>query len=143
MNEKNTGTNVNVPNVASIRPPMTARPSGAFCSPPSPSPSAMGTMPIIIASAVMMTGRKRVKPADNAALAAFMPASICSLAKLTTRIEFAVATPTHMIAPVSAGTLMWVLVRNSSHTMPASAPGSAAMMMNGSSQLWKLTTIKR
>ena len=43
-----------------IRPPMTARPFGAFCSPPSPRISAMGSMPIIIASAVMHTGRSRV-----------------------------------------------------------------------------------
>ena len=65
--EKKTGTKVSVPKVASSSPPMTARPSGAFCSPPSPRPSAIGTMPMIIASAVMMTGRKRVKPAESAA----------------------------------------------------------------------------
>ena len=46
---------------------MTARPSGAFCSPPSPSPSAIGAMPMIIASAVISTGRKRTKPASSAA----------------------------------------------------------------------------
>ena len=50
----------NVAKVATNKPPMTARPSGAFCSPPSPSPSAMGNMPMIIASAVIMTGRRRV-----------------------------------------------------------------------------------
>src|SRR5256885_8895988 len=49
----------------------------------------------------------------------------------------------HMIAPVSAGTLTGVSDRNSIHTIPASAAGSAVMMMNGSSQDWKLTTIKR
>jgi len=62
---------------------------------------------MIIARAVIMTGRKRVKPAESAAWAALMPCSICSLAKLTTRIELAVATPMHMMEPVSAGTLMW------------------------------------
>ena len=36
---------------------------------------------------------------------------------------FAVATPMHMMAPVSAGTLTVVWVRNSIHTMPASAAG--------------------
>ena len=56
---------------------------------------------------------------------------------------FAVATPTHMIAPISAGTLAWCCVRNSIHTMPASAPGSAIRMMNGSSHDWKFTTISR
>ena len=37
-----------------FRSPITARPSGAFCSPPSPRPSAIGVMPMIMASAVMM-----------------------------------------------------------------------------------------
>jgi hypothetical protein len=45
----------------------------------------------------------------------------------------AVATPMHMIAPVRAGTLTVVWVKNSIQTMPASAAGSAVMMMNGSS----------
>ena len=55
----------------------------------------------------------------------------------------AVATPTHMIAPISAGTDSVVPVRNRIHTMPASAPGSAIRMMNGSSHDWKFTTIRR
>ena len=55
----------------------------------------------------------------------------------------AVATPMHMIAPVSAGTLNVVCDRNSIQTMPASAAGSAEMMMNGSSHDWKFTTISR
>src|SRR5271165_4189126 len=42
-----------------IRPPITARPKGAFCSPPSPRPNAIGTIPMIIASAVISTGRIR------------------------------------------------------------------------------------
>ena len=50
------GTKKRVEKVATRRPPMTARPSGAFCSPPSPRPSDMGSMPMIIASAVIMTG---------------------------------------------------------------------------------------
>ena len=55
----------------------------------------------------------------------------------------AVATPMHMMAPVSAGTDSVVPVTNSIQTMPASAAGSAVMMMNGSIQDWKLTTISR
>ncbi len=54
---------------------------------------------------------------------------------------FDVATPTLMIAPISDGTLMVVCVRNSAQRMPAMAPGKAVMMMNGSSQDWKLTTM--
>jgi hypothetical protein len=55
----------------------------------------------------------------------------------------AVATPIVMIAPVSAGTLSVVPVMNSIHAMPASAAGSAAMMIAASIQDWKLTTISR
>ena len=53
-----------VASVATTRPPITARPSGAFCSPASPRPSAIGTMPMIIASAVISTGRRRILPAS-------------------------------------------------------------------------------
>ena len=54
------GTKSRVATVANSSPPMTARASGAFCSPPSPTPSAIGIMPRIIAPAVMSTGRSRV-----------------------------------------------------------------------------------
>ena len=55
----------------------------------------------------------------------------------------AVATPMHMIVPVSEGTLSVVCVSSSIHMMPASAPGSAVMMMKGSSHDWKFTTISK
>src|SRR5258708_4300221 len=57
---KTAGTKSRVETVASSNPPITARPRGAFCSPPSPSPSAMGAMPMIMANAVIKTGRKRM-----------------------------------------------------------------------------------
>src|SRR5262249_47724903 len=44
--------------VAAIRPPITARPSGATCWPPSPSARAIGVMPAIIAKLVMRIGRR-------------------------------------------------------------------------------------
>jgi len=75
------------------------------CSPPSPSPKAMGIIPMIIAVASLRTGRKRVNPACRAASKALSPASKRSRAKLMTSTLLAVATPMHMIAPVSAGTL--------------------------------------
>ena len=55
----------------------------------------------------------------------------------------AVATPMHMIVPVSDGTLRVVCVSSSIQTIPARAPGSAVMMMKGSSQDWKFTTISK
>ena len=56
---------------------------------------------------------------------------------------FAVATPTVIIAPISAGTLSLVPVTKSIQAMPAIAPGSAVKMMSGSIHDWKFTTIKR
>src|SRR5262245_61431700 len=140
---KTEGTKKRVAIVAVINPPMTARPSGAFCSPPSPSPSAIGTMPMIIASAVIRTGRNRVKPASTAAAMASPRSASRSLAKAITRMLFAVPTPMHMIAPISAGTLSVVPVTNRNTTIPASAAGSAAITMSASSHDWKLTTIRR
>ena len=123
---------------------MTARPSGAFCSPPSPRPSAIGTMPMIMASAVISTGRKRVEAGVERGRGRRRASSPAARARtLTTRMLFAVATPMHMIAPVSAGTDSVVPVTNSIQTMPASAAGSAVMMTNGSIHDWKLTTISR
>ena len=55
----------------------------------------------------------------------------------------AVATPMLMIAPIIEGTFSVVWVTNSISTMPASAPGSAIRMMNGSSHDWKFTTITK
>src|ERR1700722_19024953 len=122
------GTKNRVAKVAIERPPMTARASGAFCSPPSPMPSAIGSMPTIIAKAVMMIGRSRVDPAETAAAKADRPRALSSLAKVTSRIELAVATPIDMMAPIRLGTLKVDWVRNSAHTIPQKAPGRAQMM---------------
>jgi hypothetical protein len=56
---------------------------------------------------------------------------------------FAVATPMHIMVPIKAGTLnlVWVMKRN--QAIPARAAGKAEIMMKGSSQDWKFTTIKR
>ena len=56
-------------------------------------------------------------------------------------MEFAVATPTVMMAPISEGTLKVVWVAKSIHTIPTRAPGRAVMMMKGSVHDWKFTTI--
>ena len=55
----------------------------------------------------------------------------------------AVATPMHMIAPVSAGTDKVVPVANRIQTIPAKAAGNAVMITNGSAHDWKLTTISK
>ena len=89
--------------------PNAARCSAAICSSPGP-PTAIGIMPTIIAAAVISTGRIRVCPAAIAASNALMPASCCSRANVTSKIEFAEATPTAMIAPISDGTFRVVPV---------------------------------
>ena len=100
-------------------------------------------MPMIMASAVIRTGRNRTKPASIAAATGSPSSSKRSRAKLITSTLLAVATPMHMMAPVSAGTDSVVCVANSIQTMPASAAGSAVMITKGSDQDWKFTTISR
>ncbi len=106
----------------------------------------MGSMPRSMASAVMRTGRSRVRPATSAALrASWLPRSgrRCSLAKVIIRMLFDVATPMAMMQPMRAGTLMVVPVTKRAQRIPASAPGSAIRMMSGSSHDWKFTTIRK
>ena len=140
---RTTGTKNRVDSVAKTRPPITALPRGAFCSPPSPRPSAIGSMPRIIAVAVMITGRRRVRPALSTACAESAPSRSRSMAKVTTRMLFAVATPMLISVPISAGTLSVVPVRNNPQTMPARVPGSAMRITSGSIQDWKFTAISR
>ncbi len=103
-------------------------------------------MPRSIASAVMRTGRSRVRPAPSAAARASRPPNSgrrCSLANVIIRMLFDVATPIAMMHPISAGTLMVVPVAKSAQRIPARAPGSAIRMMSGSSHDWKLTTMRK
>jgi hypothetical protein len=68
----------------------------------------MGSMPMIMAEAVISTGRMRAYPASTAARSGLPCSSMLSLAAATTRMELAVAVPIDMIAPVKAGTEMFV-----------------------------------
>ena len=87
-----------------------------------------------MASAVINTGRNRVAPASSAAASGDSPASSRSVANDTTKILLAVATPIVMMAPVNAGTLSVVPLKNSIQAIPAKAAGSAIMMISGSIQ---------
>ena len=44
---------------------------------------------------------------------------------------------------MSDGTLKVVFVAKSAHKIPANAPGRAMMIISGSDQDWKLTTINK
>ena len=122
---------------------MTARPSGAFCSPPSAWPMAIGITPRIIARAVIKTGRSRVVAASMAAAPARKPSSKRVRAKLVTSTLLAVETPTTMMMPMSAGTLSGVPVSHSENSAPEMATGSPLIATNGRVQDWKFTTITR
>ena len=116
--------------VANKRPPITARASAAFRSSPGP-PIAIGIMPTTIAAAVISTGRMRVWPASTAARNALLPLSCCSRANVTSRMEFAEATPTAMIAPISEGTLRVVVNTKNPSVPPALPDMKAAADLNG------------
>ena len=90
---------------------------------------------------VQVEAAKPEEPAKETS--AGTPAARRSRANDTTRMLFAVATPIVMIAPVRAGTLSVVPLMNSIHAMPASAAGSAAMMIAASIHDWKFTTTSR
>ena len=68
-----TGTTNSVSSVDVISPPITARAIGARCSAPSPIASASGIMPKIIATVVMMIGRRRMRPTFSSALCRSTP----------------------------------------------------------------------
>jgi hypothetical protein len=96
---------------------------GAFCSPPSPTPSAIGSMPMIMASAVITHGAEADKPASSAAAVA-SPSSEQPLAGEGDDQHRVGRRHAHAHdGPVSAGTESVVLVANSIQTMPASAAG--------------------
>ena len=99
------GTKNSVATVASARPPITARPSGAFCSPPSPSPKRHRHHADDHRQRRHQHRAEACEAGFDRRLVAATPRASRSLAKLTTRMLFAVATPMHMMAPVSDGTL--------------------------------------
>src|SRR5215210_8008048 len=102
----------------------------------------MGIMPMIIARAVISTGRNLVLP-DSITASNGVNDSLRdrrSLAKLTTRIELDTDMPTAMMAPISDITLIVVPVSTSVQTMPSKAAGTAIMMMKGSIQDWNRIT---
>jgi len=78
-----------------------------FCSPPSPNRVTLATIPMIIANAVIITGRQAGENRLQAGIKrVFIScAQRSSLAKVTTKMLLAVATPMAMIAPMSEGTL--------------------------------------
>ena len=133
------GTKNNVVNVATRKPPITARPSGAFCSPAFTQAERHRQHADDHSERGHDHGADARKAGRQRRFASrLLPSARSSLAKVTSRMLLAVATPMHMMAPISDGTFKVVCVIKSIHRIPASAPGSAIRMMNGSSQDWKV-----
>ena len=98
---KTAGRMKSVATVAAASPPITARPSGAVCSPPSPVPKAIGTMPASMAQLVIRMGRNRLVLAKMAAACGSDPCIRACSANVSNKIALATATPTAMIAPMN------------------------------------------
>ena len=126
------GSTNRVAAVAAARPPITARPRGAFCWPDSPKASAMGSMPAIMAQVVIRMGRSRLPAPSTAAAVLARSREAASRgrqsrrpsAKVTSRMALAIATPTAMIAPMNDWMFSVVPVRQSITTTPAIAAGA-------------------
>src|SRR5665213_1799463 len=91
---------MSVSSVDVITPPITARPSGARKSAPSPCPIATGSMPAMSASVVMMIGRSRMRPASISASRRDIPFSRAHFAKSMSRIAFLATMPISSITPM-------------------------------------------
>jgi hypothetical protein len=86
------GKMISVAMVPPVRPPITARPSGAVCEPDSPRPIAIGNIPAIIAQPVIRIGRRRLAAPETAASGTWAPSIRSRPAKVTSRIALATAT---------------------------------------------------
>lgn len=129
------GKNVSVANVDKSKPPITARARGAVWLPPSLTPSAIGSMPQIIALAVMRIARKRlVAPSWAASRDARCPSNRLRSANDSNRIEFAIAIPIAMIAPMNDWTFSVVRVISSMSSTPHNTAGVVKITAN---ERWK------
>ena len=92
-----------------------ARAMGAYCSPPVPSFSAMGIMPMMVASEVIRMGRRRTRQAVITASATRQPCSSSRCAKSTIRMLLESAMPTSISTPISDITFRVVCGERQNH----------------------------
>ena len=117
------GKAVRVATVARIRPPITARPRGAAAWPPSPKPIAMGSMPAIIAPAVIRMARTRPCAPCKVASCTVLPSRRLASAKVTSRIALATEMPMAMMAPMKDWMFRVVCVTSSISSTPQTTAG--------------------
>src|SRR5439155_314319 len=100
------GVTYSVMDCGSAGPPTSAMPSGRRDSEPTPTPSAMGRVPMSAAIVVIMMGRNRMRQASRMASCADFPSVRCaSIAKSIIMMPFFFTSPTSMITPTNAYTL--------------------------------------
>ncbi len=121
-----------VSSTEAVSPPMMARASGAYCSLPVPSFSAMGTMPMMVASEVIRMGRSRTRQDVITASSTDWPCSSRRCANSTIRMLLEAAMPTSIRTPISDITFSVVWVSGSITSTPMNPIGIASMMRNGS-----------
>ena len=114
-----------------INPPITARAIGALASAPAPMASASGSMPKIIATVVMMIGRRRIRPAESSEAARSPPSARSWLVKSTSRMPFFVTSPINMMTPIIVMTFMFPPVMRSARATPMKLRGRASMIARG------------
>ena len=104
MIRKNAGTTTRLRTVETMMPPITAVAIGARNEPPSPTPSAEGSIPADIAIEVMTIGpRPLVAGLDHGRRSGPCRGARISMAKSTSRIAFLVTIPISIRMPISTG----------------------------------------
>jgi hypothetical protein len=124
MIRKNAGTITSDSTVDTMMPPITAVAIGARNDPPSPTPSAEGSMPADIAMEVITMGRARLCPASITGLKRSIPCARISMAKSIKRMAFLVTIPISIRMPISTGIDSAEFVRISAAATPPMASGS-------------------
>ena len=112
-------------------PPITAVAIGARNDPPSPTPSADGSMPADMAIEVITMGRARLCPASIIALVRDMPCAVISMAKSTSRMAFLVTIPISIRMPIKTGIDTGEPVTIRAAATPPIAKGSENRMVKG------------
>src|SRR6185437_14948308 len=108
---KTEGSTSKVAKVDMTSPPMTARPRGACIWLPFSSAKAIGTIPTVMAHAVIKIGRRRSPAPTMAASVEGAPAVQCSFMKVTSMTELDTDTPMHMMDPMKDSMFKEVCVK--------------------------------
>ena len=131
------GTTTRLSTVETMIPPITAIAIGARKAPPSPTPSAEGSMPADMAMEVITMGWARLWPASTTASIRLMPRSRISMAKSIKRIAFFATIPISIRMPISTGMESGFCVTISAVATPPTERSSEKMMVIGCRTEWK------